>query len=58
MNYMSFQEAIEQAVLPVGVDAFSVYRAFEQIQDGRHKRGVRYSSILILSLICWPNWRG
>ena len=33
------------------VDAFSVYRAFEQIQDGRHKRGVRYSSALILTLI-------
>jgi hypothetical protein len=29
----------------------SVYRGFEQIQDGRHKRGVRYSVPLILTLI-------
>ena len=37
--------------LPVEVDALSMYRAFEQIQDGRQKRGVRYSSALILTLI-------
>ena len=29
----------------------SVYRAFEQVVDGRHKRGVRYSVALILTLI-------
>src|SRR5437762_9777967 len=51
MNYTTLEEALEQAGLPVEVDAFSVYRAFEQIQDGRHKRGVRYSSALILTLI-------
>jgi DDE_Tnp_1-associated len=51
MNYTTFQAATKQAGLPVEVDAFSVYRAFEQIQDGRHKRGVRYSSALILTLI-------
>src|SRR5213080_44817 len=51
MNYTTFEEAMKQAGLPVEVDAFSVYRAFEQIQDGRHKRGVRYSSALILTLI-------
>jgi hypothetical protein len=28
----------------------SVYRAFEQVQDGRHKRGVRYPVALILTL--------
>jgi hypothetical protein len=33
------------------VDALSVYRALEQIQDGRHKRGVRCSVALILMLM-------
>ena len=33
------------------VDAFSVYQACEQIQDGRHKRGGRYRVALILTLI-------
>ncbi len=33
------------------VDAHSVYAAFEQITDGRCKRGIRYSVALILSLI-------
>jgi hypothetical protein len=51
MNYTTFEEALKQAGLPVEVDALSVYRAFEQIQDGRHKRGIRYRSALILTLI-------
>ena len=45
------QEALEQADMPVEVDPLSVYRAFEQVADGRHKRGVRYSMALILTLI-------
>ena len=51
MNYTTFAEAMKQAGLPVEGDALSVYRAFEQVQDGRHKRGVRYSVALILTLI-------
>jgi hypothetical protein len=51
MNYTTLEEALEQAGLPMEVDAFSVYQAFEQIRDGRHKRGVRYRSALILTLI-------
>jgi len=51
MNYTTLEAAMEQAGLPVEVDEFSVYQAFEQIRDGRHKRGVRYSSALILTLI-------
>ena len=51
MNYTTLEEAMEQAGLPVEVDVLSVYQAFEQVQDGRHKRGVRYSSALILTLI-------
>src|SRR5436305_14345491 len=51
MNYTTFEEALKQADLPLEGDALSVYRAFEQVTDGRHKRGVRYSVALILALI-------
>ena len=51
MNYNTVQEALERVELPLSIEALSVYRAFEQVQDGRHKRGVRYSMALILTLI-------
>ena len=51
MNYTTIEAAMEQAGLPMEEDVFSVYQAFEKIYDGRHKRGVRYSSALILTLI-------
>ena len=51
MNYSTLDQAIEQAELPVEIDALSVYRAFKQVEDGRHKRGLRYSVALILTLI-------
>src|SRR2546426_2605464 len=51
MNYTTREEAQEQEEWPVLIEAMSVYRAFEQVQDGRHKRGVRYSMALILTLI-------
>jgi predicted transposase YbfD/YdcC len=51
MNYTTLQEAMEQEGWCQQVDALSVYRAFEHIQDGRHKRGVRYSVALIVTLI-------
>jgi predicted transposase YbfD/YdcC len=51
MNYTTSLESITQGELPMEVDAHSVYRAFEQVADGRHKRGVRYSVALILTLI-------
>jgi predicted transposase YbfD/YdcC len=51
MNYTTLQEAIQEAGLPVEGEALSVYRAFEEVQDGGHKRGVRYSVALILTLI-------
>ena len=41
MNYSMIDEAMEQVKLPVEIDALSVYRAMEHIQDGRHKRAVR-----------------
>src|SRR2546421_6630494 len=33
------------------IDALSVYRAFEQLEDGRHQRAVRYPLALIFTLI-------
>ena len=51
MNYTTWQETMEQAEVPMEVAAHSVYRAFEQVADGRHKRGVRDSVALILTLI-------
>src|SRR5947207_1342010 len=51
MDYSTLNEAMEQGKLVEGIDALSVYRAMEQVQDGRHKRGVRYSVALIFTLI-------
>ena len=51
MNYNTLQETLESAGGEQQIDALSVYRAFEQIPDGRHKRGVRKSLALILTLI-------
>jgi DDE_Tnp_1-associated len=51
MNYTMLEEAMEQAGLAMEKEALSVYGAFEQVTDGRHKRGVRYSVALILTLI-------
>jgi hypothetical protein len=33
------------------VDGWSLYRAFEQVMDQRHQRGVRYPLALVLSLV-------
>src|ERR1700674_5078083 len=51
MNYNMLMETMEQGDVPLESEALSVYRAFEQVEDGRHKRGVRYSVALILTLI-------
>jgi hypothetical protein len=51
MDYTTLQEAMEQIAQEQQIDALSVYRAFEQIEDGRHQRGVRYRVALILPLI-------
>lgn len=51
MNYSTLEEAMEQVGWDQQIEALSVYRAFEHIEDGRHKRGVRYSVALILTLI-------
>ena len=51
MNYNMLTGRMENEEWLQERDAMSVYQAFEQVQDGRHKRGVRYSSALILTLI-------
>lgn len=51
MNSSMSKEAREPEKEPVEVDAMSVYQACEQVEDGRHKRGVRYSIPLIVTLI-------
>src|SRR3984893_19493444 len=51
MDYSTFNDVMEQIKLPQEIEALSVYRAMEQGQDGRHKRGVRYGVALILTLI-------
>jgi hypothetical protein len=51
MDYSTFQHTMEQIKVPEGSEALSVYRALEQVCDGRHKRGVRYSVALVLTLI-------
>src|SRR5689334_20764410 len=51
MNYITLAEAMEQIGWEGDIDAESVYRACEQVEDHRHKRGVRYSVALILTLL-------
>lgn len=51
MNYITLEEAMQQVGWDQEINALSVYRAFEQIDNGRHKRGVRYSVALILTLL-------
>jgi predicted transposase YbfD/YdcC len=51
MDYSTFEETVEQGQWPMEIDALSVYRTFEQVIDGRHKRGVRYRVEEIVTLI-------
>lgn len=51
MNYTTLEEAIQHGQWPLEEDVQSVYRAFEQVLDGREKRGVRYQVKEILMLI-------
>jgi predicted transposase YbfD/YdcC len=51
MDYSTFEQTMEQITVPTGSEALSVYRALEQVSDGRHKRGVRYSVALVLTLL-------
>ena len=50
MHYSMFSAALDQIDVPRS-EVWSIYQAFEQVSDGRHKRGKRYSVALILSLL-------
>ena len=51
MHYNTLSETLAQAAWAEEKDVLSVYHAFEQVTDGRHARGVRYSVALVLTLI-------
>ncbi len=51
MNSITLAEAMEQVGWDQQIDARSVYRACEHVEDKRQKRGRRYSVALILTLI-------
>ncbi len=56
MNYTTWQEALEAVEWDQQIDVLSVYRACEQLTDGRHKRGVCYIGA-DLSTGCSPDCR-
>ncbi len=51
MRYNTLREPLAPTQWAEEIDALSLYSAFEQITDGRHARGVRYSVALVLTLI-------
>lgn len=51
MDYTTFISGIELPNDPQAIDAHSLYAAFEQVIDGRKKRGKRYSLPLLLTLL-------
>lgn len=51
MNYTMMGDVLESLDLPSSLEARSVYQALQQLQDGRARRGVRYSVALVLTLI-------
>ena len=51
MDYRTLSPELELPVDLSEVDPTSIYAAFEQVTDGRHKRGIRYPLALILTLI-------
>lgn len=50
MNHTISREAAEEREATLAIEALSVYRACEQIRDGRAKRGVRYPLALVMTL--------
>jgi len=42
MDYNTLSQTLEQAKPSSQLEALSLYEAFEQVKDGRKKRGVRY----------------
>ena len=51
MNYTTISQVLPSERPAKEIEPMSVYRAFEQITDHRHKRGVRYPLVLVLTLV-------
>jgi hypothetical protein len=51
MHYNTLSEFLAPPRWAEEIDELSLYCAFEQITDGRHARGLRYSVALVLTLI-------
>jgi hypothetical protein len=51
MDYTTLVRQIEPMDQAEPIDALSLYAAFQQLPDGRKKRGVRYPLALLLTLI-------
>src|SRR5215475_1254173 len=51
MDLTTFDQVEQVGQESLAIDAASLYRAFEQVKDGRGKKGKRYPLALILTLI-------
>ena len=51
MNLPIFDQAAQLGQDPLARDAASLYQAFEQVKDGRGKKGRRYPLALLFTLI-------
>ncbi len=51
MDYTTYEQWVSQQEWPKEIEAKSLYRALEQVKDGRARRGVRYSVAFVLTLI-------
>src|SRR5882762_6717622 len=51
MDLTTFDQGEQVGQESLAIDAASLYRAFEQVKDGRGKKGKRYPLALILTLI-------
>lgn len=58
MDYTTFISGIELPKDAPAIDAHSLYAAFEQVNDGRKKRGKRYALPLLLTLLLLARWAG
>lgn len=51
MDYNTLSQTLEQATSSKQPEVLSLYKVFEQVKDGRKKRGVRYPLALVLTLV-------
>ncbi len=51
MDSTTYEQLVGQYDWPKQIEAKSLYRALEQVTDGRDRRGVRYSVAFVLTLI-------